>query len=190
MFYNNQLVSGERPNSRSLLLNLVHFPNACLPLAVVDVAGSSVRAASRSHHNEAEALVCIRMVHEFKEKGLLADQIAIITFYKKQLRRLEAFALEQGVELATVDSVQGREMEATIVLTTSTDLAVGSTDFLDDMLRINVALTRCRQGQFILGNVSSLHHLPTWSSVISWAESRGGVVTSARLWELFDQAKA
>lgn len=51
--------------------------------------------------------------------------MANITFYKEQLRRLKSFALEQNVELATVDSVQGREMEATIILTTRTDLAVG-----------------------------------------------------------------
>ncbi|VDP17971.1 unnamed protein product [Heligmosomoides polygyrus] len=120
---------------------MLRFPNADLPLAAVDVAGSSVRAASRSHHNEVEAEVCIWLVHALRQKYLLPDQMAIITFYKKQLRRLEAFALEQNVELATVDSVQGREMEAAIILTTRNDLAVGTTDFLDDKLRINVTLS-------------------------------------------------
>ncbi|KIH61099.1 hypothetical protein ANCDUO_08638 [Ancylostoma duodenale] len=92
------------------------------------------------------------------------------------------------VELGTVDSVQGREKDVVILLTTRTDFNPETADFLDDPRRMNVALTRCRQGQFVLGNVESLRRVNFWSIVLSWAEARNAVVPASDLGQYLPSA--
>ncbi|VDP22946.1 unnamed protein product [Heligmosomoides polygyrus] len=70
------------------------------------------------------------------------EQVCVLTFYKEPSRRLEDFAQRHRIELATVDLIQGREVDVVIVLTTRTSVREESAEFIDDHLRINVALTR------------------------------------------------
>ncbi|PIO65586.1 hypothetical protein TELCIR_12737 [Teladorsagia circumcincta] len=81
-----------------------------------------------------------------------------------------------GVEITTVDSVQGREKEVVILLTTKTDFDPDSTEFLDDYRRLNVAISRCRSGHFIIGHAPALRTIPTWNQVLEWAESINAIV--------------
>ncbi|KIH50924.1 hypothetical protein ANCDUO_18992 [Ancylostoma duodenale] len=81
------------------------------------------------------------------ERGVDSSGIALITFYKEQHRYLEDFAKETGIDISTVDSVQGRQCDVVILLTTKTDSFPDASEFLDAPRRMNVALTRCRHGQ-------------------------------------------
>ena len=72
-----------------------------------------------------------------------------------------------------------------ILLTTATDNTPDSGDFLDDYHRVNVAMTRCRHGQFLLGNAQSLATVPVWSKVIAWAASLNAIVSPTDLPTLF-----
>ncbi|VDP12719.1 unnamed protein product [Heligmosomoides polygyrus] len=56
----------------------------------------------------------------------------------EQFRRISERAAEYGVDIATVDSVQGREKEIGIVLTTRTDFGKDSAQFLNNPRRMNV----------------------------------------------------
>lgn len=93
--------------------------------------------------------------------------IAMVTFYKEQQRLLSQYAARRRIALHTVDSVQGRETDVVIVLTSRSDVTPDSGKFIDDPRRMNVAITRCRHGQFIVGNVSALRTLRNWGRLMS-----------------------
>ncbi|EYB82588.1 hypothetical protein Y032_0356g3359 [Ancylostoma ceylanicum] len=99
---------------------------------------------------------------------------------------MKRYAALQGVALHTVDSVQGREMDIVILLTTRTNIDFDESEFFDDKRRMNVAVTRCRHGQFVLGRVSALEKLPYWRRLLQWANDRGVVVSTSTLPDLFD----
>ncbi|WKY07130.1 hypothetical protein Q1695_006942 [Nippostrongylus brasiliensis] len=81
-----------------------------------------------------------------------------------------------GIDLATVDSIQGREKDALVLLTTRIHYNPEEGEFLDDPHRINVAFARCRRGQFILGQQVSLVAVPIWDQVLSWANQNGAIL--------------
>ncbi|EYB99774.1 hypothetical protein Y032_0120g930 [Ancylostoma ceylanicum] len=179
--YEGTLIGGANPAQRRMLLDLMTFPDGETPFLFLDVAGNSERATSRSHFNEAEATVCTSIIDRLMGKGVSPASIYIISFYKEQLRRLEEYAARAGIELGTVDSVQGREKDIVILLTTRTDFDPLTAEFLDDPQRMNVALTRCRQRLFVLGHVESLQRVNFWSVVLAWASARNAIVPAADL---------
>ncbi|VDL84190.1 unnamed protein product [Nippostrongylus brasiliensis] len=64
--------------------------------------------------------------------GVPPTGMRVITFYKEQTLRSVPLLRDLGVYLATVDSIQGREMDVVIVLTTKTATATEASEFLDD----------------------------------------------------------
>ncbi|EYC45834.1 hypothetical protein Y032_0415g1063 [Ancylostoma ceylanicum] len=157
------------------------FPDGETPFLFLDVAGNSKRATSRSHFNEAEATVCTSIIDRLMGTGVSPASIYIISFYKEQLRRQEEYAATGDIELGTVDSVQGSEKDIVILLTTRMDFDRLTAEFLDDPRRMNVAFTRCHQGQFVLGHVESLQRVNFWSAVLAWASARNTILPAADL---------
>ncbi|VDO19050.1 unnamed protein product [Heligmosomoides polygyrus] len=111
-----------------MLLNMMRFPSQSLPFMFLNVTGSS-RIATHSHFNDAEAMVCTTLVGRLLARGIAASSICIITFYKENV---------------------------VVLLTTKTDFQADAAEFLDDPHRMNVALTRCKHGQFVLGHQASV----------------------------------
>ncbi|XGW16972.1 hypothetical protein V3C99_001975 [Haemonchus contortus] len=137
--YDGTLLNGTGPESRQPLLSAMPFPTPEVPFMFLNVAGQSTKAASKSHFNTGEANACVRLIELLLRKRIQPDQICVISFYKEQSLHLQTRLDQLGVELTTVDSVQGREKEVVILLTTRT---ANSADFLDDYRRVNVATTR------------------------------------------------
>ncbi|EYC04630.1 hypothetical protein Y032_0086g1895 [Ancylostoma ceylanicum] len=183
--YGGTLVSGADAAERRLLLDLFEFPDRDLPFLFVDVAGTSQRAVTKSHHNEVEASVCLTIVTELLGRGVRADQICVISFYREQFRRLAEPVRNLGIELSTVDTVQGREKDVVILLTTKTGFDPEGAEFLDDQRRMNVALTRSRHGQFVLGHVESLRQVRYWNGVLEWATEHDAVIPASDLPRFF-----
>ncbi|XGW34682.1 hypothetical protein V3C99_018573 [Haemonchus contortus] len=186
LFYNGTLTSGTRASERCLMTRTLRLPNPDLPLVFVNVPGRSQVSLSGSHRNEDEAECCREIVRQLVALTVPPRSIAIVTFYKAQQQLLFDYATQHGIALHTVDSVQGREMDIVIVLTSRTDVSLTSGDFLDDPRRMNVALTRCRHGQFILGYARTLRTLCTWGRLIQWVENARTIVSTASLPDLFD----
>uniref|UniRef100_T1HP33 AAA_12 domain-containing protein n=3 Tax=Rhodnius prolixus TaxID=13249 RepID=T1HP33_RHOPR len=69
----------------------------------------------------------------------------------------------------TVDSYQGQEKDVIIFSCVRTE-GVG---FLNDRLRVNVALTRARKCLIVVANFSSLQTDKTWKSLWLNAKQRG-----------------
>ncbi|VDP22738.1 unnamed protein product [Heligmosomoides polygyrus] len=113
------------------------------------------------------------------------ESIAVITFYKEQCRCMESYAQNQGIDLYTVDSVQGREKDIVILLATRSHFEADRAEFLDDPRRMNVAITRSKHGLIILGHERSLTRLPTWGRLIRWARARDAIIRPPELVDCF-----
>uniref|UniRef100_A0A8R1ITI9 AAA_12 domain-containing protein n=1 Tax=Caenorhabditis japonica TaxID=281687 RepID=A0A8R1ITI9_CAEJA len=91
------------------------------------------------------------------------DSICILAFYKSTCTYIEENAPVK-VRCSTVDGVQGREYDYTIVLTSRTS---GAQTFLDDKKRINVAISRTKTACIIMGNVPYLRSAHTWNQLFN-----------------------
>lgn len=104
------------------------------------------------------------------------------------LGRQRALDLEL-VEVNTVDAFQGRE-KGVVVLSTVRSNAQGRIGFLTDQRRLNVALTRAKDGLFVVGNERTLRMATrsdwadegaevdnaVWRRYLRWMDQRGRVV--------------
>ncbi|RIA93171.1 AAA domain-containing protein [Glomus cerebriforme] len=76
------------------------------------------------------------------------------------------------IEFNTVDGFQGREKDIIIFscVRVGEDKGIG---FLQDIRRMNVALTRAKSSLFILGNKAALESNSQWKALIQDAIQRG-----------------
>jgi ATP-dependent RNA/DNA helicase IGHMBP2 len=132
------------------------------PLVFLDTAGKGWTEErhgddpSTSNPGQAERVAI--EVRRLLARGLPAGDLAVITPYDAQVRRLrELLAPEaaQGLEIGSVDGFQGREKEAIIVdlVRSNEDGEIG---FLADTRRTNVALTRARRFLLVVGDSATL----------------------------------
>jgi len=105
-------------------------------------------------------------------RGLPPTEIAIITAYSAQARRLrELLRAERaaGLEIGTVDGFQGREKEAVIVdLVRSNER--GEIGFLANTRRMNVALTRARRFLLVVADSATLGAHPYYAAFLAYVD--------------------
>uniref|UniRef100_A0A0N4YGS5 AAA_12 domain-containing protein n=1 Tax=Nippostrongylus brasiliensis TaxID=27835 RepID=A0A0N4YGS5_NIPBR len=179
--YGGTVLSGTTSDAHRLLLDVVSFPNDSLPFIFIDVEGASQRSVTRSHFNEFEAKVCMSIVERLTQRGIAPATIGIITFYREQRRRLAEFARNMEIDLSTVDCIQEREKDVIILLITRTHFSPEAGEFLSDPRRVNVALTRCRHGLFILGHRETLEGTPVWDQILWWAQQQNAIVHDSEM---------
>jgi len=74
-------------------------------------------------------------------------------------------SMASAIRLATVDNFQGEEAEVVVIsLVRSNDQH--SCGFLRTSNRINVLLSRAKNGMYIIGNCSTTQHVPMWTKVL------------------------
>lgn len=125
--------------------------------------------------NKVEVKIIVKIVGDLLNRNptLSAKDIAIITFYSAQTRLLRdtfdydaSYELESllgrsraetlsQVEVNTVDGFQGRE-KSVVILSTVRSNSGGYIGFLRDKRRLNVALTRAKDGLIVVGNKRTL----------------------------------
>jgi ATP-dependent RNA/DNA helicase IGHMBP2 len=149
------------------------------PFVFVDTAGTgwteSKNEADPSTFNPLQAARTIREVRRLLARGLSARDIAVITPYEAQARRLREGLREAraaGLEVGTVDAFQGREKEAIVVDLVRSNEA-GELGFLADVRRLNVAFTRARRFLLVIGDGATLGGHPYHQAFVEHAESTG-----------------
>jgi superfamily I DNA and/or RNA helicase len=138
-----------------------------VPIRFVDTAGCGFEETpgddDGSKANPREADLVLRIAKHLCGAGVAASAIAVITPYNAQVQLLRrAFAesdLRGKIEIGTVDGMQGREMEATIVSLVRSNES-GEVGFLRELRRLNVALTRARRHLTLIGDSATLAHDP------------------------------
>lgn len=163
------------------------------PLLFLDTAGKgfdeSKEPGTESLRNEGEAGLVVSRAQELLAAGLPPQAIAVITPYSAQASLLrERLAAVPLLEVDTIDAFQGREKEAVLLslVRSNGEQQVG---FLEDLRRMNVAITRARRHLFVVGDSATLTGHPFYARFIEEAQAQGGY-RSAWEWTAFEPAGA
>lgn len=147
------------------------------PVLFLDTAGKgfeeAVAEGSESRFNEGEAALVVARARELLAAGLPARELAVIAPYSAQAALLRERLAEPEVEVDTVDAFQGREKDAVLVSLTRSN-AEGQLGFLNDLRRMNVALTRARRHLFVVGDSATLGGHPFYTRFIESVQASGG----------------
>jgi ATP-dependent RNA/DNA helicase IGHMBP2 len=146
------------------------------PLEFIDTAGASydemVEPDGESRLNPMEAALVLKKVTALLEAGLAAADLAVITPYAAQVRWLREQVRSREIEIDSVDGFQGREKEAVVVSLVRSNRS-GEIGFLEDVRRMNVALTRARRKLIVIGDSATIAHHPFYQRLVSYFENVG-----------------
>jgi superfamily I DNA and/or RNA helicase len=180
--YGNRLKAHESVASRLL------FPGD-VPLSFIDTAGCGYdeKQEGTSTANPEEAAFLLKHLH--KLAGDLAGYypaenfptIAVISPYKEQIRILtqllqdspELMVYADKIAVNTIDSFQGQERDVVYISLTRSNTE-GEIGFLNDIRRMNVAMTRARKKLVVIGDSSTLASSAFYADMISYAEQLNG----------------
>ena len=186
--YAGRLCDGVHPRDRALEDRVLRSVGAAvgaeglaaaLPFALVHVPGRE-RDDAASKSNDDEAAAAARAVGACLAGGLAPADVAVLSPYSAQVRAIRRALRNAGVdcaavglEVSSVDAIQGREKEV-VILSTVRANAEGKLGFVADWRRLNVALTRARRCALVLGDVRTLAADPEiWRPFLSWALAAG-----------------
>ena len=151
------------------------WPSLSKPMFFYNCVGQEeISSSGTSYLNRWEATICEKIVTHFLKGGVKPSQIGVITPYEGQRSYLVNYMQRAGsmrsqlyaeLEVASVDSFQGREKDYIIVSCVRSNEKQGI-GFLNDPRRLNVALTRAKYGVVILGNPKVLAKQPLWNNLL------------------------
>jgi ATP-dependent RNA/DNA helicase IGHMBP2 len=146
------------------------------PVDYIDTAGASfdesIEPNGESRFNRQEAELADRKVQALLETGLPPGEIAVITPYSAQARLLRELIQQRGLEIDSVDGFQGREKEAVIVSLVRSN-PDGEVGFLEDIRRMNVALTRARRKLIVIGDSATIAAHPFYRRMLTYFDEIG-----------------
>ncbi|MCB0126540.1 MAG: hypothetical protein KDE58_29990, partial [Caldilineaceae bacterium] len=97
------------------------------------------------------------------------------------LRDMLATYLDQGLEIGSIDGMQGREQEA-VILSLVRSNSEGEIGFLGDIRRMNVALTRARRKLIIIADSATIGGEPFYAALLDYLDDVDAYHT---VWEEF-----
>jgi len=184
-FYEGSLQNGVTANERIQHFVDFQWPVPEKPHFFYNSLGQEeISATGTSYLNRTEASNVEKVVTQLLRCGAVPSQIGVITPYEGQRAYIVSYmsrnaalrqALYQEVEVASVDSFQGREKDYIIVSCVRSNEHQGI-GFLNDPRRLNVALTRAKYGVVILGNPKVLSKHPLWNNLLTHLKESDCVV--------------
>lgn len=127
---------------------------------------------SKSIVNKLEAEIAVNVAQDYLTAGINEEDIGIISPYADQAKIIQE---KTPVEVKTVDGFQGREKEIIIISTVRSN-PDGNIGFLNDLRRLNVAITRAKRKLIIIGNKDTLQNNPTYKRLIDFVESENLII--------------
>lgn len=177
-FYGGELRAHPTVASHTLAALLSGATVDAPPLLFLDTAGKgfdeSREPGTESLRNEGEAGLVVARAKELLTAGLPPERLAVITPYSAQASLLrELLSAWPTLEVDTIDAFQGREKEAVLLslVRSNGEQQVG---FLEDLRRMNVAITRARRHLFVVGDSATLSGHPFYAAFIEEAQAQGG----------------
>ncbi|XP_074264721.1 regulator of nonsense transcripts 1 homolog [Silene latifolia] len=175
-FYEGTLQNGVTINERQTTGIDFPWPVPNRPMFFyVQMGQEEISASGTSYLNRTEAANVEKIVTTFLRSGVVPSQIGVITPYEGQRAYIVNYMSRNGalrqqlykeIEVASVDSFQGREKDYIILSCVRSNEHQGI-GFLNDPRRLNVALTRARYGIVILGNPKVLSKQPLWNGLLT-----------------------
>ncbi|KAH0456476.1 hypothetical protein IEQ34_014383 [Dendrobium chrysotoxum] len=180
-FYEGTLQNGVTINERQSSGIDFPWPAPNRPMFFyVQMGQEEISASGTSYLNRTEAANVEKIVTTFLKSGVVPSQIGVITPYEGQRAYIVNYMSRNGslrqqlykeIEVASVDSFQGREKDYIILSCVRSNEHQGI-GFLNDPRRLNVALTRARYGIVILGNPKVLSKQPLWNGLLTHYKER------------------
>jgi len=180
-FYDGKLIA--HPSVRNITLSQIvgsEIRDPILddtPVVFVDTCRmfkEKVKRGSFSKYNPREAEFVKKLVDKLIGSGVIKNAVGIITPYKDH----EDYLKDKipGVEIHTVDGFQGREKEIIILslVRSNQEQEIG---FLNDLRRINVALTRAKRKLIIIGDAETLTSNSFFHDLIQYVKNNGKFVS-------------
>lgn len=154
-------------------------------LIIIDTSGrgwdEEPGEGSESLANVGEAECALMVYDEITQySGHENWSMGIISPYRGQVRLIASMLSDEqrsrvaSLDVDTVDSFQGSECDAIIIslVRSNTDNEIG---FLNDVRRMNVAITRARRKLVIIGNGSTIASHPFYKGLWEYAEKNATV---------------
>eukprot|EP00164_Ancoracysta_twista_P012521 GFYU01019681.1.p1 GENE.GFYU01019681.1~~GFYU01019681.1.p1 ORF type:complete len:1021 (+),score=253.32 GFYU01019681.1:29-3091(+) len=174
-FYEGSLQNGIAPSDRTQDGLDFPWPVSTKPMFFYNSIGQEeISSSGTSYLNRTEAANVEKIVTHFLRSGVVPDQIGVITPYEGQRAYVVNYMQRNGalrqqlykdIEVASVDSFQGREKDFIILSCVRSNEHQGI-GFLNDPRRLNVALTRAKYGLVILGNPKILSKQILWNNLL------------------------
>ncbi len=155
------------------------------PFEFIDTAGCSfeekINGTSISNPDEASFLLkhLSLLLSNLKAKTTDINSIAVILPYREQVELIQELLpsyedlSKADITVNTVDSFQGQERDIVYIGLTRSN-STYTIGFLDDIRRMNVAITRARKKLVVVGDSATLSKHQFYSSFINYAEQQGG----------------
>ena len=188
-FYHNRLKAAPEVRNRGIL-------EWDTPIVWTDTAGcdfeenQQAESLSRVNRKEAEVLVLQLQVYieNIGKERVLEERIdfGVISPYKAQVHYLRSLIkrnaffkpLRSLITVHTVDGFQGQERDVILISLVRANEA-GQIGFLNDLRRMNVAITRARMKLILLGDAFTLTQHPFYRKLYKYIEENGKVIRLA-----------
>lgn len=174
-FYDGTLQNGVSESDRLIGKVGFQWPSPQRPMFFYNSSGDEeISVSGTSYLNRAEAIMVEAIVTLLFKNGFSPKQIGVITPYEGQRRYIVSYMQRVGssgsemyneIEVASVDSFQGREKDFIILSCVRSNEKIGI-GFLNDPRRLNVALTRAKSGLIVIGNAKILSSQPLWNDLL------------------------
>lgn len=188
-FYEGQLKSGLRESERNFVVPEISslFGSS---LVFLDSSGTDTAEETfeGSLGNPWEADFVFGILKRILDSGISPERIAILTPYRYQRylikNRIEELSADRknSIEVETVDSFQGREMEIVLFSLVRSN-PEGQVGFLSERRRWNVGMTRAKRLLVMVGDGSTVGQDEFFRDLIGTVEEKGESKTA---WEFLD----
>ena len=145
---------------------------------------------SQSRLNSSEALLLVKSLRDYcRNMGIeriLRDRVdfGIISPYKSQVQLLRKLIrqsnflkpIHKQISVNTVDGFQGQERDV-ILISMVRGNDEGRIGFLNDLRRMNVAITRARMKLIVIGDTNTLSHNKFYAKLIKHISEKGLLLT-------------
>lgn len=188
-FYKGRLANGD--NVRSPAWRRPFHAVPCFPpILFWDLQSTGVKDETKSWLNPEEASLVVNIYRTLRgalRQVPMRGRVGVVTPYAKQVHeikrqlRAEMGAAFEGerIDVNTVDAFQGQEKDIIILslVRAGENSGVG---FVDDVRRMNVALTRAKFGLWIIGSATVLQQSDHWGSLLEHLRAKRRVVPLRR----------
>jgi predicted DNA helicase len=145
-----------------------------IPIVFIDTIGKFLeksKSGSFSKYNPFEAEYVKNLVEKLLQNGAKEEDIGVITPYKDHEEYIKKI-MKNEVEVKSVDGFQGREKEIIIVslVRANENEEIG---FLNDIRRLNVAITRPKRKLIVIGDAKTLRVNKTYKDLIEYVKKEG-----------------
>ena len=127
-----------------------------------EIASAQEVHEGRAISNRVEAQLVARLCGSLLGRGVSPERIGVISPYRAQLRTIKAAIASDctpdasSIDVFTVDKYQGRDKDCVIVSFVRSNAEKNIGVLLEDVRRINVAITRAKCKLILIGSASTL----------------------------------